>query len=625
MDKVTMPPPPTPPKPVVESRSVVVRFCGDSGDGMQLAGTQLSMASALAGNDLATFPDFPAEIRAPKGSLGGVSGFQVHFASRVVLTPGDAVDVLVAMNPAALKQNLAALKPAGTLIIDDDAFDSRGLRLAGYDANPLDDGSLAGCQVVRVPVTALTKSAVAQAGLGRKGAEQNRNLFVLGLVSWMFGRSLQPTLDFISHKFSGSVAEASRLALNAGWAFGETAELPSCSFVVPRARLEPGRYRNLTGNEAIAFGLIAAAQLTGKDLYYGAYPITPASSILHTLSRQRIAGLRVFQAEDEIGAICACIGAAFGGAMAVTGSSGPGLALKTEGLGLATMLELPMLVLDVQRGGPSTGMPTKVEQSDLLYALYGRPGEAPVPVLAAASPADCFDTIVEAWRIAIRLMTPVVVLSDSFTANGAEPWRVPEKDELATIPVQHPKAGETGARFLPYSRDALLARPWALPGTTGLEHRLGGLEKTDGSGDVSYDPENHQYMTELRARKVMNAQTLIGEQSVDGPEEGELLVLSWGGTMGACRRAVILAGEQGRLVAHAHLRHLHPLPANLGEVLGRYTRVLVPELNTGQLAMLIRSRFLIDVAQLNKVQGTPFSVAEILATIETLTQGSDRP
>ncbi len=617
-------------KPVSSRRSVVVRFCGDSGDGMQLAGSQLTATSAMAGNDVATFPDYPAEIRAPRGTLAGVSGFQVHFASDAVLTPGDEVDALVAMNPAALKTNLHWLKPGETLIADDDAFDARGLRQAGYATNPLEDDTLAGWNVLRAPVTTLTKAAVAGTGLGRKPAEQNRNFFALGLVYWLYGRNLEPTLAFIERKFGdaggGAIAEAARLALNAGWNYGETSEALERSYIVPRAKLAPGRYRNMTGNEALALGLIAAARLSGKKLFYSAYPITPASDILHILSRKRAHGVRTFQAEDEIAAITACIGASFGGAMAATSSSGPGLALKAEGLGLAVMLELPLLVINVQRGGPSTGLPTKVEQADLLQALFGRSGEAPMPVLAASGPADCFATMLEAWRIATRLMTPVMVMSDVFVASGAEPWRVPEMSELVPIPIQHPVhdpgTSDDDQPFQPYARDDLLSRPWAVPGTPGLEHRIGGLEKKDGSGAISYDPENHQHMVELRAQKVNNAQLLIPPIEVDGPDEGDVLVLGWGGTFGACREAASRAGTGGLAVAHAHLRHLHPMPRNLGEVLGRYTHVLVPELNMGHLAMLIRAQFgaklVGGVASYNKVQGRPFTVEELLREIRAL-------
>ena len=606
-------------KPAQERRSVVVRFCGDSGDGMQLAGSLLTMTSALAGNDIATFPDYPAEIRAPRGTLAGVSGFQIQFATDEVMTPGDQVDALVAMNPAALKENLHWLKPGETLIADGDAFDARGLRQAGYAANPLEDGALASWNVLRAPITSLTKAAVSETGLGRKQAEQSRNFFALGLIYWLYGRDRQPTLDFIAGKFDGPIAEAARLALSAGWNYGETTEALERSYIVPPAQLAPGRYRNLTGNEAITLGLISAARLSGKKLFYSAYPITPASDILHHLSRQRVHGVRTFQAEDEIAAICACIGAAFGGAMAVSGTSGPGLALKSEGLGLAMMLELPLIVIDVQRGGPSTGMPTKVEQTDLLQALFGRSGEAPMPVLAASGPGDCFDIMIDAWRIATRLMTPVLVLSDAFIANGAEPWRVPDLSELAPIPIHHPGSADGDAPYLPYTRDDLLARPWAVPGTPGLEHRIGGLEKKDGSGAISYDAENHQHMVELRAQKVNNAQSLIPPLAVEGPETGDLLVLGWGGTMGVCREAATRARAGGLTVANAHLRHLHPMPENLGEVLGRYRRVLLPELNMGQLALLIRARYPVEVAQINKVQGRPFTVGEILREIRALT------
>ncbi|MDH3667433.1 MAG: 2-oxoacid:acceptor oxidoreductase subunit alpha [Paracoccaceae bacterium] len=612
-------------KPVAERRAVVVRFCGDSGDGMQVAGAQLTYTSALAGNDIATFPDFPAEIRAPRGTLAGVSGFQIQFAADEVLTPGDEVDALVAMNPAALKTNVSWLKPGATVIVDDDAFDDRGLRHAGYDANPLEDGSLEGFDVLRAPVTSLTKEAVAETGLGRKDAERCRNFFALGLVYWLFGRDMQPTLDSIEAKFGeaegGAVAAGARKALNAGWSYGETTEALERSYIVPAAKLPPGRYRNLTGNEALVLGLIAAARLSNKTVFYAAYPITPASDILHHLARQRAQGVRTFQAEDEIASVTACIGAAFGGAMAVTGSSGPGIALKAEALGLAVMLELPMIVIDVQRGGPSTGLPTKPEQTDLLLAMFGRSGEAPMPVLAPAGPGDCFDTMIEAWRIATRLMTPVMVLSDAFTANGAEPWRVPELSELERIPVTHPETPPEDGPFKPYSRDEMLARPWAVPGTPGLEHRIGGLEKKDGTGNISYDPANHQHMTDTRARKVENAQALIPDLEVFGPETGDVLVLGWGGTFGACREAVQIARTEGLSVAHAQLRHLNPFPKNMRDILGNYRHVLVPELNSGQLSAVIRARLEVPARSLSKVQGRPFTVHEILTRIRELCAG----
>ncbi len=609
------------PKPRQRLESVTVRFAGDSGDGMQLAGTQLTNTSAMAGNDVATFPDFPAEIRAPRGTLAGVSGFQVHFASRDILTPGDQVDALVAMNPAALKQSLKELKPGGTLIVDSDAFDAKGLKLARYEENPLEDDSLEGFQLVRAPITALTRRAVEDAGLGKKLSERCRNFFAMGLVYWIYGRSLEPTLRFIERRFGKDpqVAQADTLALKAGWHFGETTEALERSYHVPAARLAPGRYRNLTGNQALAYGLITAAARSGKTLFYGSYPITPASDILHELARHKAFGVQTFQAEDEIAAITSAIGAAYGGAMAVTASAGPGIALKGEAMGLAVMLELPLLILNIQRGGPSTGLPTKPEQSDLMQAMFDRSGEAPLPVLAAASPADCFRVVQEAWRIATRLMTPVVVLSDAYVANGAEPWRIPEPGELPPMEVTHPGARTDGEHFQPYTRDEYLSRPWALPGTKGLAHRVGGLEKQDVTGNVNYDPANHEHMVAVRARKVANAVNLIPDQHVDGPEEGDLLVLSWGGSYGPAAEGVHRARQAGVSVAHCQLRHLNPMPGNLGTLLGHYKRVLVPELNTGQLRALIRAQFLVDAIGLNKVQGRPFSADEVLARIFEIT------
>jgi 2-oxoglutarate ferredoxin oxidoreductase subunit alpha len=597
---------------------VVVRFAGDSGDGMQLAGSQLALASALVGNDIATFPDFPAEIRAPRGTPAGVSGFQVHFASHAVLTPGDRVDVLIAMNPAALKANLAILKTQGTIVVDADAFDAKGLRLAKYDENPLAGGALGDYQLVEAPITSLTHKAVADVGIGRKDATRCRNFFAMGVIYWLYGRNLEQTIRYIDRKFTDDLAEANKLALRAGWHYGETTEAFERSYSVPAARPLPGTYRNVTGNEALALGLAAAAQLSGKDLLYSAYPITPATDILHRLSRFTSCGVRTFQAEDEIAAICAAIGASFGGAMGTTGSSGPGIALKTEALGLAVMLELPLLVINVQRGGPSTGLPTKVEQTDLSQAVLGRNGEAPLPVLAAAGPGDCFDTVIEAWRIATRLMTPVMILSDAFTANGAEPWRIPDLSELAPIPVAHPPASDGSSAFLPYARDDFLARPWALPGTPGLTHRIGGIEKAEGSGAISYDPLNHERMVALRAEKIANAARLIPATEVTGPRSGELLVVSWGGTFGACREAVLSAQHDGRSVAHLHLRHLNPFSADLGEVLKRFQCVLVPELNSGQLRRLLRAEYLVDAQGLNKVRGQPFWIDDIKAAVDAL-------
>ena len=611
-------------KPIEEIDSVVVRFAGDSGDGMQLAGSRLTSTSALAGNDVATFPDFPAEIRAPKGTLAGVSGFQVHFAARDIHTPGDMADVLVAMNPAALVENLRFLRPHGTLVVDEDAFDTRGLKLAHVESSPLDDGSLDEFNLVRVPLTSLTRKAVEGPGVGRKLATRCRNFFAMGLIYWLYGRDLEPTLRWARKRLRDEpeALDANVKALRAGWAFGETTEALARSYHVPPAALAPGEYRNITGNQALACGLVAAAELSGKPLFYGSYPITPASDILHELARHKRFGVRTFQAEDEIAAMTSAIGAAYGGAMGVTASSGPGIALKTEAMGLAVMLELPLLVLSIQRGGPSTGLPTKPEQSDLLQVMFGRSGESPLPVLAASGPTDCFDIVIEAWRIAIRLMTPVVVLSDAFVANGAEPWRIPDMASLKPIEVEHPAPPDNGgngaAPFRPYARDEWLARPWALPGAPGLMHRVGSLEKQDLTGNVSYDPDNHEHMVKLRARKVANAVNLVPDLEVAGPRSGKLLVLSWGGTLGVCRQAVERVRANGGAVAHAHLRHLNPLPANTGEVLARYEQVLVPELNLGQLAMILRARHLVDAVSLGKVRGRPFWVKDIAGVIEEM-------
>ena len=607
-------------KPRDERRAVTVRLTGDSGDGMQLAGTQLASTSALGGNDIATFPDFPAEIRAPRGTLAGVSGFQVQFASDPVFTPGDQLDALVAMNPAALHENLGDLKQSGVLIVDDDSFGAKDLKLAGYGQNPLETDQLNDYQLIRVPVTSLTRTAVEATGLGKKLSERCRNFFALGLLYWLYGRSLEPTKRFIEKRFeSGTdVAEANVMALEAGWNFGETTEALERSHHVPKAELEPGLYRSITGNQALALGLITAASRSGKTLFYGSYPITPASDILHFLSRHKAYGVRTFQAEDEIAAITASIGAAYGGDMAVTASAGPGIALKTEAMGLAVALELPLVVISVQRGGPSTGLPTKPEQSDLLQVVFGRSGEAPLPVLAARSPADCFDVVQEAWRVAVRLMTPVIVLSDAYIANAAEPWRIPSAASVVPAQVSHPEPDGSGERFAPYARDDMLSRPWALPGTPEFMHRIGGLEKQDITGNISYDPDNHAHMTWLRAQKVANAAELFEPLHVEGPSCGPLLVLSWGGTYGAALEAVLNCRSQGKDVAHAHLRHLNPFPKNLGDVLDAYQRILIPELNTGQLRLLIQARYLRHAVGVNKVKGRPFSAAEIEAAIQEM-------
>ncbi len=609
-----------PHKAVVELESATVRFCGDSGDGMQLAGSQLTNTSALVGNDVATFPDFPAEIRAPRGTRAGVSGFQIHFASKRIFTPGDQVDALVAMNPAALVTNIQDLVPGGILVVDNDSFTKRDLQIAGCNSNPLEDGTVDGYQVFRVDITRLTRLAVKELGLSTKEADRCRNFFAMGLIFWLYDRPLEPTLRFIIDKFGRrpDIAEANRRALLAGYNYGETTEAFAHRYSVDPARLPPGLYRNITGNQALAWGLMAAAKLSRCDLFYASYPITPASDILHELARRKNFGVRTFQAEDEIAAVTAAIGAAFGGAMGVTGTSGPGLSLKSEGIGLAVMTELPLLIIDVQRAGPSTGMPTKTEQADLLQAMFGRHGECPLPVLAASTPADCFDIALEAWRIAVRYMTPVILLSDAYLANGSEPWRIPSMSELPPIEVEHPSAASDGKPFQPYARNSRLARPWAVPGTPGLMHRLGGLEKQDVTGAVSYDPQNHQHMVDLRAKKIAGIAKELAPLEVEGPSEGGVLVLGWGGTYGALATAVRLLWQNGQPVAHAHLRYLNPLPANLSHILARYDRVLVPELNAGQLRKLLRAEFLIDAVGLNKTTGRPFAVREVVEAIENL-------
>jgi 2-oxoglutarate ferredoxin oxidoreductase subunit alpha len=587
---------------------------------MQLTGTQLTNTSALAGNDVATFPDYPAEIRAPKGTRAGVSGFQVQFAAEDIFTPGDHVDALIVMNPAALVTNLSDLQRGGVLVVNEDGFTAKDLRLANCDTNPLEDGSLEGYQVIKVPMTTLTRKAVEEVGLSQKFADRCKNFFAMGLVYWMYGRELDVTLRFIHEKFGSKpeIVQANERALRAGWYYGETTEAFAVRYHVAAAKLEPGVYRNIMGNQATAWGLMAAAHQSGKELFFGTYPITPASDILHELSKHKNFGVRTLQAEDEIAAVCATIGAAFGGAMAATASSGPGIALKTEAMGLAVILELPMIIVNVQRGGPSTGLPTKTEQSDLLQVMYGRNGEAPMPVLACRSPSDCFDVAREAWRIAVRYMTPVVVLSDGYVANGAEPWRIPRMEDLPKVPVHHPGPIDDGEKFLPYERDERLARPWAIPGTPSLMHRIGGLEKDDPTGDVSYDPDNHHRMIELRAEKVERIAQDIPPQDFSGPETGDLLVLSWGGTYGACVTAAEHCREAGLSVAHAHLRYINPFPANLGELLGNYQSILIPELNAGQLRMMIRAKYLVAPHALHKMTGKPFAVSEIVSKINEI-------
>jgi 2-oxoglutarate ferredoxin oxidoreductase subunit alpha len=603
-----------------------VRFCGDSGDGMQLAGSQFTNTSALVGNDIATFPDFPAEIRAPRGTLAGVSGFQIHFSSKDIYTPGDTVDALVAMNPAALATNLTDLRSGGILIVNSDAFDAKGLEQAGYKTNPVEDGSLKSYRVHSVDMTKLTRTAVEGLGLSVKEADRCRNFFAMGLVFWLYDRPLEPTLRFIDEKFGrkAEVAQANTAALKAGYHYGETVEAISTQFHVPKAKLPAGKYTSIMGNTALAWGMMTAARLSGKRLFLGAYPITPASDILHELAKHKNFDVLTFQAEDEIAAVTAAIGAAFAGAMAITASSGPGVALKAEAMGLAVMTELPMIIINVQRGGPSTGLPTKTEQADLTQALFGRNGECPIPVIAASSPADCFDISQEAWRLAVRYMTPVILLTDGYIANGSEPWRIPKYADLPKIEIKHPGPRSNGEAFLPYQRDSRLARPWALPGTVGLEHRIGGLEKQDITGNVSYDPANHQHMINTRAQKVANIANDIPPQKLDGPATGDLLVLSWGGTYGACATAVHAVQAKGKAVTHCHLRYLNPLPKELGDIMKRFTKVLIPELNMGQLRMVIRAKYLVDAIGLNKVQGKPFIVAEIVEKIESLLRGDTK-
>lgn len=602
---------------VVDLEEVTIRFAGDSGDGMQLAGTQMTTTTAVFGNDISTLPDFPAEIRAPAGTLGGVSGFQLHFGARRLRTPGDTVNALIAMNPAALKTNLGDLEDGGVIIVNADAFTSQNLAKAGYDHNPLDDGSLRAYKLHRVPMEKITGEACADTGLSGRAIARCKNFFALGLCYWLYGRSMDATLRWIEDKFGTkpAVADANTKALKAGYYFGETAEIFQTRYEVPRAQLKSGKYRRISGNEALAVGLITAAHKAKKPLFYGSYPITPASDILHELARFKNFDVRTFQAEDEIAAMTSAIGAAFAGAIAATGTSGPGLALKMEAIGLAVMTELPVIIVDVQRGGPSTGLPTKTEQADLLQAVWGRNSEAPCCVIAPCTPADCFDMALEACRIAVQFMTPVILLSDGYLANGAEPWRIPDAASLPSIEIRHPRAGDD---FKPYMRDEKLVRTWAIPGTPGLEHRIGGLEKKDITGDVCYEAENHDHMVRTRRRKIDHIADTIPPLEVHGDASGELLVLGWGSTFGPILTAVERCRRHGLNVSSAHLRYLDPMPKNTGDVLKRFRRVLIPEMNLGQLSIRIRTSFLIDTVGLNKVQGRPFTVAEIQAKIEEL-------
>ena len=611
-----------PPEPTTLDR-LVIRFAGDSGDGMQLTGDRFTSASALFGNDLATLPEFPAEIRAPAGTLAGVSAFQVHISDHEITTPGDAPNVLVAMNPAALKAELHRLEDGGSIIVNVDTFDERNLAKAGYADNPLTDGSLDGYSVYEVPMTSLTKEAVIPAGVKPRDADRSKNFFALGLVTWMYNRPVDATLEWIEAKFGKNpmVHQANVLAFNAGHAFGETAELFDHTYEVNPAPRKPGIYTNINGNTALSWGLVAASQLAELPLFLGSYPITPASDILHELSKHKNFGVRTLQAEDEIAGIGAALGAAFGGHIGITTTSGPGIALKSETMGLAISLELPLVVVDIQRGGPSTGLPTKTEAADLLLAMYGRHGESPVPIIAASTPSDCFDVAIEAVRIALQYRTPVMLLSDGYLANGTEPWRLPDVESLPKIAVEFASepnhiSPDGEPEYWPYVRDPeTLARSWAIPGTDGLMHRVGGIEKEDGSGNISYDPANHGRMVALRAAKIAGIAKTIPPAEVDADVDADVLVLGWGSTWGAINSAIERARRDGYKVAQLHLRHLNPFPPNLGEVLGRYRKVLVPEMNLGQLSRLVRAEFLVDARSINKVEGTPFTAAELHAAI----------
>ena len=607
-------------KEILELSDVTVRFAGDSGDGMQLTGMQFTNTTALVGNDLSTLPDYPAEIRAPIGTTYGVSGFQLHFSSRDIQTPGDSPDVLVAMNPAALKVNVKDLKHNAFIIININAFDSKNLKLAGYETNPLEDGSLEGDNVIQVPLSKLTNKALEDSGLSAKEIGRCKNFFALGMMYWLYSRPFEPTLKWIKDKFKDSplIGSANEKALMAGYYFGENTELFTTRYQVEPAKLPKGVYRNISGNEALAIGFVTASVKSGLPLFLGSYPITPASDILHELSKHKNFGVRTFQAEDEIAAITASIGAAFTGALAITTTSGPGLALKTEAVGLAVMTELPIIIIDVQRGGPSTGLPTKTEQSDLQQAINGRNGEAPVVVIAPSTPAECFNMALEAARLATKYMVPVLYLSDGYIANGSEPWLIPNPEEIPEIKVKFRTEKEG---FAPYLRDENLTRPWALPGTPGLEHRLGGLEKANISGNVSYDPENHEFMVRLRAQKVKNIENDIPELEVTGDIDADLLVIGWGGTFGSISEAVTRVRKNGKKVAQAHLKYLNPFPKNTGEILKRYKYIVCPELNMEQLAKFLKSEYLVDINSYTKIQGLPFKSSEIETKIENVLKG----
>ncbi|MDF2186965.1 2-oxoacid:acceptor oxidoreductase subunit alpha [Paraflavitalea sp. CAU 1676] len=605
-------------------QDVVIKFAGDSGDGMQLTGSQFTNNTALLGIDLATFPDFPAEIRAPQGTLPGVSGYQLRFSSDRIFTPGDECDVLVAMNAAALKTNLKTLKKGGKIIANTDGFDTKNLRLANYPdgINPLEDGSLGNYEVIKMDVTKMTREALKDITMGTKEKDRAKNMFVLGFLYFMYNRDMESTLHFFKEKFGkkADILESNTRALQAGYNFGDTTETFTTTFRVEKAKMEPGVYRSIMGNQALAYGLIAASQKSGLPLFLGSYPITPASDVLHELSRHKAFGVKTFQAEDEIAAITSAIGASYGGLLGVTTTSGPGMALKAEAMGLAVMMEIPLLICDIQRGGPSTGLPTKTEQSDLLQAYYGRNGECPMPIVSASTPSDCFGAVYEAVRIAIQHMTPVIFLSDGYIANGAEPWRFPKSEDLPSIEIKFKTdLGHGEDKFQPYLRDEKLVRPWAIPGTAGLEHRIGGLEKQNITGNVSYDPDNHQLMVKIRQEKVEKIAEYIPEQKLDsGPATGKLLVLGWGSTYGAIKSAVAEMQEEGFEVSHAHLRHLRPFPRNLGDLLKSFDQVLIPEINNGQLIKIIRDQYFVDAKAYNKIMGVPITKTELVMKLKEL-------
>lgn len=606
-------------------QDVVIKFAGDSGDGMQLTGQQFTNNTAMLGIDLATFPDFPAEIRAPIGTLPGVSGFQLHFSSNKVFTPGDIADVLVAMNAAALKVNLKAIKPGGKIIVNIEGFDAKNLRLANYPdgVNPLEDGSLDSYEVIKIDVTKLTRESLKEfTELGNKERDRAKNMFVLGFIYWMYNRSLETTIAFLTEKFGKKplILNSNIKVLQSGYNYGDTTETFTSRYTVEKAKMAPGSYRSIMGNEALAMGLIAAGEKSGLPIFLGTYPITPASDILHELSKYKNFGIRTFQAEDEIAGITAAIGASYGGSLGITSTSGPGMALKTEAMGLAVMLEIPLIIINIQRGGPSTGLPTKTEQSDLMQAYYGRNGECPMPVIASSTPSDCFEVAYEACRIAVQHMTPVIILSDGYIANGAEPWKYPTAADLPAIKV-HFKQGlaDDEPKFQPYRRDDKLARPWAIPGTPGLEHRIGGLEKQDITGNINYEPENHQHMVNVRQSKVDMIADHIPLQTIDsGPEKGKVLVIGWGSTYGAIKSAVLQLQAEGHAVSHAHIRYVRPFPKNLGEIIQNFEQVLIPEINNGQLVKIIRDQYMVDAKPYNKVMGIPITKGELVDVIKKM-------